>query len=208
MGLLCQYTPPHGVSFLPSDSTPGRGLPQEGFRSSSTLLISLAAPDRDHWSIHEDKKCVKLSQHLTDKCQKRQEKAKAEEVEEEEKEQEKKEEDAPTNTALPDSTASGMEVNDNGEGPNFEEVPPCSDPTSKPLECMLRDMDLEAKDGDLIFPITNVGGPLPYTHELSAQNRERAEVAMKKICSFHLQAVYNTGRVMQVDQILAELLMA
>ena len=45
-------------------------------------------------------------------------------AEEEEKEQEKKEENAPTNTALPDSTAPGMEVNDNGECPNFEEVPP------------------------------------------------------------------------------------
>ena len=31
---------------------------------------------------------------------------------------------------------------------------------------------------------------------------------MKKIHSFHLQAVYNAGGVRQVDQILAELLMA
>ena len=71
------------------------GLPEEGFRSSSTLCISLSAPDRDHWSIHEDKKFVKLSQCLTDKRQKRQEKAKAEEVEGEEREQEKVEEAAP-----------------------------------------------------------------------------------------------------------------
>ena len=31
---------------------------------------------------------------------------------------------------------------------------------------------------------------------------------MKKICSLHLQAIYNAGAVRQVDQILAELLMA
>ena len=30
---------------------------------------------------------------------------------------------------------------------------------------------------------------------------------MKKICSFHLKAVYNAGGVRQVDRILAELLM-
>ena len=32
------------------------GLPEEGFRSSSTLCVSLSAPDQDHWSIHADKK--------------------------------------------------------------------------------------------------------------------------------------------------------
>ena len=116
--------------------------------------------------------------------------------------------DDPTDTDLPNSTAPGMEVNDDGEGPDFEEAPPHLDPTSKPLERMLRDMDLGARDGDLIFPITNIGGPLPYNHELSAENRERMEVVMKKICSFHLQAVYNAGGVRQVDRILAELLMA
>ena len=73
---------------------------------------------------------------------------------------------------------------------------------------MLRDMDLGAKDGDLIFPITNVGKPPPYNHELSTEDWEKAEVAMKKIRSFHLQAVYNAGGVRQVDWILAELLMA
>ena len=31
---------------------------------------------------------------------------------------------------------------------------------------------------------------------------------MKKICSLHLQAIYNTGAVRQVDWILVELLMA
>ena len=101
-----------------------------------------------------------------------------------------------------------MEVNDDEEGPDFKEAPPHLDPASKPLECMLRDMDLGAKDGELIFPITNIGRPLPYNHELSAENRERAEVAMKKIRFFHLQAVYNAGGVRQVDRILAEFLMA
>ena len=63
-----------------------------------------------------------------------------------------------------------MEVNENGEGPDTGAPPSHSVPTHKPLECMLRDMNLEAKDGDLIFPITNVGRPLPYNHELSAEN--------------------------------------
>ena len=36
------------------------GLPEEGFRSSSTLCVSLSAPDWDHWSIHADKKFAKI----------------------------------------------------------------------------------------------------------------------------------------------------
>ena len=127
----------------------------------------------------------------------------AERVEEEVNKQEEEEEDAPTNTDLP-----GMEVNDGGVVPNPEEVPPHSSSASKPLECMLRDMDLGAKDGDLIFPIINIGKPPPYNHELSAEDQEKVEVAMSKICSIHLQAVYNAGGVRQVDRILAELLMA
>ena len=63
-----------------------------------------------------------------------------------------------------------MEVNNDGEGPNPEEVSPHSNSASKPLECMLRDMDLGAKDGDLIFSITNIGRPPPYNHELFAEN--------------------------------------
>ena len=122
---------------------------------------------------------------------------------EEEGNEQEKEEDAPTNINLP-----GMEVNDDGEVPNPEEVPPHSDSASKPLEHMLRDMDLGAKDGDLIFPITNIGRPPPYNHELFAEDREKVEVAMKKIRSFHLQAVYNAGGVRQVDRILSELLIA
>ena len=76
------------------------------------------------------------------------------------------------------------------------------------LEHLMRDIALEAKDGDIIFPITPVGGPPPYDHELSAENRKRVEEAMKKICSLHLQMIYNAGAVRQVDRILAELLMA
>ena len=69
-------------------------------------------------------------------------------------------------------------------------------------------MGLEAKDGDIIFPITPVGRPPPYDHELSAENHKRVEETMTKICSLHLQAIYNTGAVRQVDRILVELLMA
>ena len=101
-----------------------------------------------------------------------------------------------------------MEDNKDGEGPDSGAPPSRSVPTHKPLELMLRDMNLEAKDGDLIFPITHIGRPLPYNHELLAENREKAEVAMKKICSLHLQAICNAGGVRQVDQILAEILMA
>ena len=98
-------------------------------------------------------------------------------MEEEGNEQEEgEEEDAPTNTDLP-----GMEVNDGEEAPNPEEVPPHSNSAGKPLEHMLREMDLGAKDGDLIFPISNIGRPPPHNHELSAEDQEKAEVAMSKI---------------------------
>ena len=106
MGSLHQHTLPNGsVSYLLTPHKEG-GLPEKGFRSSSTLCVSLAGSDKDHWSIYEDKKFVRLLQCLADECQKRQEKAEAEKVEEEGNKQE--EEDAPTNTDLP-----GMEV-DNG----------------------------------------------------------------------------------------------
>ena len=72
----------------------------------------------------------------------------------------------------------------------------------------MKDITLEVKDRDIIFPITPIGGPPPYNHELSAENRKKVEEAMKKICSLHLQAIYNARAVRQVDQILAELLMA
>ena len=101
-----------------------------------------------------------------------------------------------------------MEVNDGEEAPNPEEVPPHSNSAGKPLEHMLREMDLGAKDGDLIFPVSNIGRPPPYNHELSVEDQEKAEVAMLKIRSIHLQAIYNAGGVRQVDWILAKLLMA
>ena len=72
----------------------------------------------------------------------------------------------------------------------------------------MRDVGLEAKEGDIIFPVTHKGRPPPYDHELSAENCKRVEEAMKKIRSLHLQAIYNTGAVRQVDRILAKLLMA
>ena len=42
--------------------TPHRegSLPEEGFRSSSSPCVRLAAPDQDHWSIHVDKKFTKI----------------------------------------------------------------------------------------------------------------------------------------------------
>ena len=63
-----------------------------------------------------------------------------------------------------------MEVNDGEEVPNPEEVPPHSNSAGKPLERMLREMDLKAKDGDLICPVSNIGKPPPYNHELSAED--------------------------------------
>ena len=77
-----------------------------------------------------------------------------------------------------------------------------------PLEHLMREMGLESKDGDIIFPITPVGRPPPYDHELSAENHKGAEEAMKKIRSLHLQVIYYARAVRQVDRILAELLMA
>ena len=35
-------------------------IPEEGFRSSSSLCVSLASPDQDHWSIHADKKFARI----------------------------------------------------------------------------------------------------------------------------------------------------
>ena len=115
---------------------------------------------------------------------------------------------AATTAEPPNSTTSTMEINEGGDGPDSGAPPPHSVPTQRPLECLMRDITLEAKDGDIIFPITPVGRPAPYNHELSAENHKKVEETMKKICSLHLQAIYNAGAVRQVDQILAELLMA
>ena len=131
--------------------------------------------------------------------------------EEEVEEQEGEEAAAAATTAaeLPNSTASAMEINGGREGPNMGAPPHHSVSIQRPLEHLMRDITLEAKDRDIIFPITPVGRPPPYNHELSAENHKRAEEVMKKICSLHLQAIYcNAGAVRQVDRILAELLMA
>ena len=115
---------------------------------------------------------------------------------------------ATTAVELPNSTASAMETGGDGEGPGSGAPPAHPVPTQRPLEHLMRDIGLEAKDGDIIFPITPVGRPPPYDHKLSAENHKRAEEAMKKIRSLHLQTIYNAGAVRQVDRILVELLMA
>ena len=115
---------------------------------------------------------------------------------------------ASTAVELPNSTASTMKTGGDGEGPDSGAPPACPVPTQRPLEHLMRDIGLEAKDGDIIFPITPIGRPPLYNHELSAENHKRAEEAMKKIHSLHLQTIYNAGAVRQVDRILAELLMA
>ena len=73
---------------------------------------------------------------------------------------------AATTTELPNSTASTIEINENGEGPDSGAPPPHSASTQRPLEYMMRDITLEVKDRGIIFPITPVGGPPPYNHEL------------------------------------------
>ena len=115
---------------------------------------------------------------------------------------------ATTAVELPNSTVSTMETGRDGEGPNSGAPQAHPVPIQRPLEHLMRDMGLEAKEGDIIFPITPIGRLPPYDHELSAENRNRAEEAMKKIHFLHLQVIYNAGAVRQVDRILAELLMA
>ena len=190
------------------------GLPEEGFRTSSTLCVSLSAPDQDHWSIHVDKKFAKIVKCLAEEHLQRQKEAEDKEVAEEEEEDAEEQGGgeaaaaAATTTELPNSTASVMKINKDGEGPNSGAPPPHSASTQRPLEHMMRDINLEAKDEDIIFPIFHVDGPAPYNYELSAENHKKAEEVVKKIHSLHLQAIYNAGAVRQVDWILAELLMA
>ena len=115
---------------------------------------------------------------------------------------------ATTAVEPPNSTTSTMEAGESREGPASGTPPAHTAPVQKPLEHFMRDMGLETKEGDIIFPITPIGRPPPYNHELSAENCKRAEEAMKKIRSLHLQAIHNAGTVRQVDRTLAELLMA
>ena len=189
-------------------------LPKEGFRSSSSLCVRLATPDKNHWSIHVDKKFTRIISQLVEEHQQRLQEAKEKEeteVKEVRMEDQKGEEAtaaATTAVELPNSTTSAMETGRDGEGPNSGAPPAHPVPAQRPLEHLMRDMGLEAKDGDIIFPITPIGRPPPYDHELSAENHKRAVEAMKKIRSLHLQAIYNAGVVRQVDRILVELLMA
>ena len=64
---------------------------------------------------------------------------------------------AATAVELPNFTTSTMEINGGGEGPNLGAPPPHSVSTQRPLEHLMIDITLEAKDGDIIFPITPVG---------------------------------------------------
>ena len=102
---------------------------------------------------------------------------------------------AATAVGLPNSTTSTMETGWDREGPNLGAPPAHPVPAQRPLEHLMRDIGLETKDGDIIFPITPVGRPPPYDHELSAENCKRAEEAMKKIRSLRLQTIYNAGAV-------------
>ena len=162
-------------------------LPEEGFRSSSSLCVSLATPDQDHWSIHVDKKFTKIISQLVEEHQQRLQEAKDKEeteVKEERMEDQRGEEAtaaAATAVELPNSTASAMETGGDGEGPDSGAPPAHPVPNQRPLEHLMRDIGLEAKDGDIIFPITPVGRPPPYDHELSAENCKKEEEAMKKI---------------------------
>ena len=47
------------ASYLVSPHHEG-SLPKEGFRSSSSLCVRLATPDKDHWSTHADKKFARI----------------------------------------------------------------------------------------------------------------------------------------------------
>ena len=189
-------------------------LPEEEFRSSSSLCLRLATPDQDYWSIHADKRFAKIVSRLAEEHQQRlreAEKREETEVKEAGVEDERGGEAVAVATTMvepPNSTASAMEVGGRKEGPNSGAPPACTAPVEKSLEHMMRDMGLETKEGNIIFPITPVGRPPPYDHKLLAENHKRVEEAMKKICSLHLQVIHNAGTVTQVDRILAELLMA
>ena len=193
--------------------TPHRegSLPEEGFRSSSSLCVSLATPDQDHWSIHVDKRFTKIISQLAEELQQRLQEARDKEeteVKEERMEDQRGEEAEAVAATAAELPNSAMETGGDREGPNSGAPPAHPVPAQRPLEHLMRDIGLEAKDGDIIFPITPVGRPPPYDHELSAENHKRVEEAMKKIRSLHLQTIYNVGAVRQVDRILAELLMA
>ena len=123
-------------------------LPEKGFRSSSTLCVSLSTPDQDHWSIHADKKFAKIVSRLAEERQQRLTEAKDKEeteVKEEGVEEQGGEEAAAAATTaveLPNSTASAMETSGDGEGPDSGAPPPHSVSTQRPLEHLMRDINL------------------------------------------------------------------
>ena len=187
---------------------------RRGFRSSSSLCVRLATPDKDHWSIHVDTKFTRIISRLVEEHQQRLQEAKEKEETEVKKvmmqDQTGEVATAVATTAVNSPTPPLLPWRLVGDGEGLDSgAPPARPvPTQRPLEHLMRDMGLEAKDGDIIFPITPVGRPPPYDHELSAENCKRVEEAMKKIRSLHLQAIHNAGTVRQVDRILVELLMA
>ena len=66
------------ASYLVSPHHEG-SLPEEGFRSSSSLCVRLAAPDKDHWSIHAGKKFARIISRLVEERQQRLQEAKGKE---------------------------------------------------------------------------------------------------------------------------------
>ena len=119
-----------------------------------------------------DKKFARIVSQLVEECQQRLQEGKEKEeteVKEVRMEDQKGEEAtaaATTAVELPNSTASAMETTRDGEGPNSGAPPAHPVPAQRPLEHLMRDMGLEAKDGDIIFPITPVGRPPPYNWEV------------------------------------------
>ena len=81
---------------------------------------------------------------------------------------------AATAVELPNCITSAMETDRVEEGPDLGAPPAHPIPVQRPLEHLMRDMGLEAKEGDIIFPITPIGKPPPYDHELSAENHKES----------------------------------
>ena len=111
------------ASYLVSPHHEG-SLPKEGFRSSSSLCVRLATPDKDHWSIHADKKFTRIISRLVEEHQQGLQEAKEKEeteVKEVMMEGQKGEEAtaaAATAVELCNSTASAMETGRDREDPD------------------------------------------------------------------------------------------
>ena len=100
-----------------------------------------------------DKKFARIISRLVEEHQQRLQEAKEKEeteVKEVRMENQKGEEAtaaAATAVELPNSTTSAMETGRDGEGPDLGAPPSHPVPSHRPLECLMRDIDLEAKDG-------------------------------------------------------------